>query len=284
MISTKGLSSLGTVLFGGAVRFATSPLRDLPDFVVIGVQKGGTTSLHHYLAQHPHVTMGMSRKEQHFFDTHYHRGLLWYRTDFPLRMLNNFRHNKNGTHRVIGEGTPNYIFHPRVPERMASILPEAKLIVILRNPAERAISHYFHNMRHGFEHLALDEALSKESERLEGERNRMMSDEGYRSTSYLRHSYLSRGRYAEQLEQWLQYYPRKQFLLVCSEDLFRAPQETIDQVFAFLGCKPHLVNAERKYNKFPLPRVENRIREWLLEYFRPYNAQLSELGFKPDWE
>jgi hypothetical protein len=279
----KGVSIMGSLALRGTARFVTSPLRDLPDFVIIGAQKAGSTSLHHYLAQHQQITTGASRKEQQFFDRNYHRGVLWYRTNFPIR--EHWHWGRDGKRqRIIGEATPNYIFHPLVPQRMASLLPDAKLIALLRNPADRAISHYFHNVRKGFEHLSMEEAFAKEDERLAGERERMMNDEQYRGVTYLRHSYLSRGKYADQLEVWLQYYPRDQLLVLCSEDLFSAPQETLDRAFAFLGCESYRVNVERKYNQFPNPPVEDRIRKWLLGYFEPHNVRLSTLvGFEPGW-
>jgi hypothetical protein len=283
--SVRGVSSLSSVLVRGTARFVTSPLRDLPDFVIIGAQKAGSTSLHHYLAQHPQIITGMSRKEQQFFDRNYHRGTLWYRTNFPIRGLNERRSRRNGKQRLIGESTPNYIFHPLVPQRMASLLPDAKLIAILRNPVDRAISHYYHNVRKGFEHLDMEEAFLKEEVRLAGERERMLNDESYRGVPYLRFSYLSRGRYAEQLECWLQCYPPERLLVLRSEDLFSVPQETIERVFTFLGCAPYRINVERKYNQFPHPGVEGRIGRWLLEYFEPHNARLSTvLGFDPAWD
>ena len=280
MASLRGVSTAGTLLLSGTARFVTSPIRELPDFVIIGAQKAGSTSLHHYLEQHPRIIAGAWRKEQQFFDRNYHRGVLWYRANFPIRGVK----NRNGKTRIIGESTPNYIFHPLVPKRMASLLPDAKLIAILRNPVDRATSHYFHNVRKGFEHLPIEEAFRTEDERLAGERERMLADEGYRGVPYLRFSYLNRGRYAEQLEGWLQYYPPDQLLVLRSEDLFSAPQETVDRAFAFLGCESCPVNAERKYNQFPNPAVENRVREWLLEYFEPHNARLATLvGFDPAW-
>src|SRR5687768_16419575 len=108
-------------------RLFTAPIRDLPDFVVIGAQKAGTTSLHYYLSEHPGILIG-TRKEVHFFDRAYNRGTLWYRSSFPIRGL---------IDAIIGESTPNYIFHPCVPARMASLLPAARLIAVLRNPVER---------------------------------------------------------------------------------------------------------------------------------------------------
>ncbi|MFO7955055.1 sulfotransferase family protein [Thioalkalivibrio sp.] len=140
---------------------ATWSKRGLPDFIIIGAQKSGTTSLYAYLSQHPQL-FPSSTKEVHFFDggldpsvDTFKKGMPWYRAHFPLR--------KNmGANQRTFEASPLYIFNPLAPERIANVVPNVKIIALLRNPTERAISHFFHERRRGREPLAIDEALEKE--------------------------------------------------------------------------------------------------------------------------
>ena len=169
----------------------------LPDFLGLGVQKGGTTSLHRLLEQHPDVFLPPV-KEVHYFSLNYASGEAWYRSQFAGA--------KPDQH--CGEITPYYIFHPQVAARVKEALPQAKLIVLLRDPVDRALSQYFHSRRHGFESLELEAALEAEPQRLlDAERVLQASDGRHRS--HQEHSYLSRSRYEQQFPQWL---PHQQLL------------------------------------------------------------------------
>src|SRR5436189_26280 len=125
-------------------------MRPLPDFLILGAQKAGTTALYAYLRWHPQVT-GPSFKEVSFFDRHYARGERWYRAHLPVRRR-----------AVVGEASPSYLFHPLAPERVARMLPEARLIALLRNPVDRAFSHYQHEVALGREQLSFEDALAGE--------------------------------------------------------------------------------------------------------------------------
>jgi len=113
----------------------------------VGAQKAGTSSLYSYMVQHPQV-LPAARKEIHYFDRHYDKGLRWYRRHFPLRA-------RLSSERLSGEASPYYLFHPHAPRRIAETLPDARILMLLRNPANRAISHYFHEARVGREKLPL---------------------------------------------------------------------------------------------------------------------------------
>ncbi len=130
--------------FSWIYRRLTSGSRRLPDFIILGAQRAGTSSLYYYLSQHPQILPAV-RKELHFFDDHYRRGLGWYRSQFPTR-------GARGT--ITGEATPYYLSHPHAPARIQRLLPQARLIVLLRNPVERAISHYFFEVSHQREVVA----------------------------------------------------------------------------------------------------------------------------------
>ncbi|HEY9295730.1 MAG TPA: sulfotransferase domain-containing protein, partial [Phormidium sp.] len=163
-----------------------------PDFIIIGAQKCGTTSLYEYLIQHPQI-LAASKKEVHFFDLNFAKGVDWYRQQFkPVSQKS-----------ITGEASPYYIFHPLVPQRIYQLFPQVKLIVLLRNPVERAISHYYHEVRLGFEDLGLEDAIAQEPARLEGETAKILADETYYSYNHQHYTYLSRGVYVEQLNNWM---------------------------------------------------------------------------------
>jgi hypothetical protein len=195
---------------------------------VIGAQKAGTTALYAYLRWHPGIA-GPSWKEVSFFDRHWWRGEAWYRGQFPLR----------AGERLVGEASPSYLFHPLAPERARSLVPGAKLVALLRDPVDRAYSQYQHEVALGREPLSFEDALAAEDERLVGEVERLIADPRAFSRAWWDHTYTARGRYAEQLERWLEAFPSEQLLVVRTEDLGERPAETYASILAFLGAEPH---------------------------------------------
>ena len=255
---------------------ATSALRPLPDFLIIGAQKAGTTALYAYLREHPQIT-GPSWKEVSFFDRHYARGEAWYRGNFP-----NTLRARGG---LVGEASPSYLFHPLAPERVAALVPEAKLVALVRDPVDRAFSHYQHEVALGREPLSFEDALEAEDERLRGEEERMAADPAYFSHAWWNYTYRARGRYAEQLERWLVPFPREQLLVLPSEELLGEPEQAHGRVLEFLGAAPHRLDAyprvfERQYEPM---RPETRLR--LAAQFAEPNRRLYELlGRNLGWE
>ena len=136
-------------------RLLTSSLRSLPEFLVIGGQKCGTTSLHRYMKQHPNI-IPPYKKDSGYFDANYYRGFSWYRAFFPLRsQMDKLR--TGGQHYTTGEVTTTYIHHPLAAGRAAKALTgEVKIIALLREPAARAYSHYQHMVRTGREDLSFE--------------------------------------------------------------------------------------------------------------------------------
>ncbi|GAB4362496.1 MAG: sulfotransferase [Cyanophyceae cyanobacterium] len=240
----------------------------LPDFLIIGVQKGGTTSLYRYLLQHPQVAPAAT-KEVHFFDLHYGQGLDWYRAQFPELG------SRRGDRPVLtGEASPYYVFHPLAAQRIQEVMPTAKLIVLLRNPVDRALSHYFHEVRWGFETLDLEAALACEGDRLAGEAERMLDDGSYQSFNYQHYSYLKRGRYGEQLKGWRSRFSASQILVLCSEQFYENPAATLDRVTAFLGLEPFEFGPFEAHNAGDYAPPEPGQRAQLQAYFQPHNEQL----------
>jgi len=149
-------------------RRLTSSIRVLPDFIIIGVQKGGTTSLYKYLVQQKSV-MPAFRKEVHFFDDpNFEKGIGWYRAQLPSSAYKDYQQFIHKEKTIAGEGSPYYIFHPQVPRRIYEMIPAVKLIAMLRNPIDRAYSHYHHNRRERREPLSFAEAIAREPERIGG--------------------------------------------------------------------------------------------------------------------
>lgn len=258
-------------------RELTGPLRGLPSVLVIGAQKAGTTSLFNYLVQHPRVLPPFG-KEIHYFDLQYGRGPRWYRSRFP------YGHRLRGG-AITLDASPYYLVHPQVPHRAARLLPQAKLIALLRNPIDRAHSHYEHERRGGRETLSFPDAIEREPERLAGEEERLRSDPGYYSYNHHRYSYLRRGCYLDQLRRWTEHYPRAQLLVLQSERLFGDPPGTMARVHEFLGLPAHTLPRYATYLQGTYAReMPPGLRSRLAGYFDPHNRALFQwLGEEFDW-
>jgi Sulfotransferase domain len=238
----------------------------LPGFVIIGVMKGGTSALFYYLGRHPQVRLAL-HKEPHYFDLHFDRGLEWYKTLFPAAAPG----------LITGEGSPYYIFHPLAPARLREVLPDARLIALLRDPVRRAYSHYYHTTRAGLEPLSFEEAIDQEPGRLAGEVEKIQRDPFYVSHNRVHYSYLSRGQYADQIEAWRAYFPAGQMLILGSEDFFAHPQQSYDQTVTFLGLPPRPLRDAPQMNKGSYPPMSDATRQRLRDYFRPHNQRLYKL-------
>lgn len=235
-----------------ALRSPTSRLRILPDFLVIGAQRAGTSSLYKYLGRHPCVAPSL-RKEVQYLSARHGRGVDWYRIHFPLAARRRLWEGVLGRPLLSFEATPDYLFHPLTPRRAADLLPEARLIVLLRDPVDRAYSHYRHNVRLGFEDLSFEAALAAEPHRLAGEMERLMADPTYPAKSLLRYSYFARGRYAEQLERWYEAYPPERLHVISSEDFYRRTPEVFREVLAFLELPEWSPGGFRNYSYLKTP-------------------------------
>ena len=241
-----------------------------PSFLIIGSQKCGTTSLYEYLIQHPNV-IAASKKEIHFFSSNYDKGYEWYKGHFSG--TEDFRKK---TDMITGEATPYYILHPHSPVRIKKTLPDVKLIVILRDPVERAFSHYKHHVKLKVESLPFDEAIKAERERLDGEWDKMVQDESYNSYNFQMFSYLKRGIYIDQLKRWFEFFPKEQFLILQSEGFFRDPAGIFAETLQFLGLPEYKLISYKKFNTSQYVSMPPNIREYLINYFMPYNKGLYE--------
>ena len=264
-------------------RLLTSPLRVLPDFLVLGGMRCGTSSLYSYLREHPQILPGWT-KEVHYLDRSFARGTGWYRARFPTWTGMLWHKLTHGGRALTFEATPDYLVHPDGARRLASIVRKAKLIVLLRDPADRAYSHYQFNCRIEREHHAFDKAIKREDKRLEGEREKMLSDESYRSRKYRHYSYVSRGMYVDQLKAYERFFSREQFLVLRSEDLFEKTQETYDEILRFLELAPWRLQSTGSVNTGSYSREKPPGYEELCEFYAPHNQRLYDyLGRDLGW-
>jgi Sulfotransferase domain len=210
----------------------------LPDFVIIGCQRGGTSSLYSYLGQHPGISPSL-RKETEFFTARYRLGESWYRANFPHQIRRRLA-KLRGTDLLTFEATPDYLVDPRAPRRCRELLPDARIVLLLREPGERAISHYHHNVRLGLEKESLTRAIALEDGRLAGDLAELKGDSLSPVTAFRLFSYATRGQYAEQLERWFAAYPREQILILESEKFFQSPDAVLQQILSFVGADPWL--------------------------------------------
>jgi hypothetical protein len=274
-------------------RSATARWRTLPDLLVIGGQRCGTSSLYKWLGRHPAVAPSL-RKEIEYFTVDQARGADWYRAHFPLaarrELAGRTHRNAPGRPFLTFEATPDYLFDPRAPERVRALLPDVKLIAMLREPAGRAVSHYHHIARLGLEPLGLEEALVTEDERLAGEWARIAADIAdptgtdatWRATDLRRYSYLARGRYAEQLERWMALFPPEQLLVLRAEELFAHPEESFARILDFLGLAPWQPPEFRNYSYVnaldgDYPEPSAAVRRLLADRFAEPNDRLAKL-------
>jgi hypothetical protein len=284
--------------FRRRVRYATRRSRTLPTFLIIGAQRAGTTSLFTNMRRHPEVVGPRSAdtsiawwKELHFFDENYWRGTDWYRAFFPLTARGRLS-DSLGRRLICGEATPYYLFHPAVPERVAATLPDVRLIALLRNPVERAYSHYQLMRLTGREHLSFADAIEAEDRRLEDVTDELLRDQpsvgehGNRRHHEHRHrAYVGRGLYAEQLERWFEHFPRDQLLVLRSEDLLTRPDAKYEEVFAFLGVRAWNPGDYISRNVATYAPIEPELRARLEERFAEPNRRLAGLlGPEFTWE
>lgn len=246
-----------------------------PDFLIIGVQKGGTSSLFSWLGWHPSVRLPVD-KEIHYFDYNYSRGAEWYRDQFPAADLPV----------LSGEASPYYIFHPLAADRIARDCPEVKLIVLLRDPVARAYSHYMMERKRGNEPLgSFIKALEAEESRLKGEAGRIISGETVFNFNHQVYSYASRGLYHCQLERWFHLFSRDRFLLLKSERLFSDPRAELLRVYRFLGLDPVVPEALTPENTNEYLPMEPEAARWLKDYYREDADRLKALaGAGFDWD
>jgi tetratricopeptide (TPR) repeat protein len=243
-----------------------------PNFIIIGTIKGGTSSLYNYISTHPQVLPAI-QKEVHFFDTHFNKGIDWYLAHFPaIPTDKNF---------LTGEASPNYMYFEKGAKRLFNYFPKTQLIVILRNPIDRVVSHYYMAKRQGQEERTLEEVIAKEQAILKKIENNPKANVKLLEPA---RGYLSFSLYLYFLKKWIKLFPKEQFLILQSEDMYEQPEETMKQVFDFLELPDYQINQYRKYCPGSYSPIDESTRQTLSELFQPHNQRLEKyLGRKFNW-
>lgn len=262
----------------------------LPNAYIIGFAKCGTTSLHEYLMQHPDISGGFI-KEVHYFDhdKRYMRGTNWYRSNFPLTIQRLIRTRLWHKKMVVIDATPRYINHPHAMRRIKETTPNAKFIVIVRNPIERAYSHYNMNTRPTSwipEDLSFAEAIRAEHSRINGEYEKMERDEFYYSPEYFGYAYAQKGLYARWLKKWIAEFGDR-VLVLDNKLLMTDTQTTLDTATDFLGLQRHKFKDTQRRNvgNYKGNKIDDDTRSHLAKYYREANAELyALLGRDLEWD
>jgi len=239
--------------------------------MIIGTQKGGTTSLHSYLLKHPGFGPTLT-KEIHYFDRAHLPSMRWYQAHFPMRLPRE---------RICIDSTPQYLTHPLVPQRVKEFYPFMKFVVLLRNPVERAYSHYNHRVSRNQEHRRFEDAIDEliKSEGTYASTSEKFEDSGRpEGPNKDFRNYLNRGKYAIQIRNWFDSFSRDQFLILNSEEFFSNPREAIAEVCQFVGVGGDFQGATRVENSGGnYPRMSPEIRETLTSYYESSNDDLYSL-------
>lgn len=268
----------------------TAGRRLLPSFLICGGQRCGTTSLYRALAAHPAVIKAVLHKGVHYFDVDYSRGMSWYQGHFPTLRQAAGLEDRHGVRVQTFESSPYYMYHPHAVPRIAADLPGVRLVVLVRDPVERAYSQHAHEVARGFEsEVDFARALAREPERLRGVEERMSADETYYNFSHQHHAYRARGEYVHYLRRMARYMGAERIHVVDSARFFADPRPVYDAVLAFLGL-PTPGEMDVEYPPFDRHNARSRnpmpeeVRESLDAHFAPLDAALAAwLGGTPSW-
>ena len=248
-----------------------------PSFIIVGAQKAGTTSLYKYLTQHPEIKSTLL-KEVHYFDLNYDKPLSWYESFYP---------SKRDDKIITGEASPYYMFHPLAIQRIAKFDSTLKIIVLLRDPAKRAISHYYHEVRKGREKLGMRKAFEAEHDRLKGELEKIEKNPSYNSNNYQRYSYQSRGIYVDQIKKIKDRFEDNNIMIIDSVEFFNQTKSTVQRVIEFVGVNNEFnIKTNKRFNVrngFKDPDEEEIYSE-LKVFYKEHNEALYNLiGKRFDW-
>ena len=261
-------------------RKLTSELRSLPDFIIIGAGRAGTTALYSYLIQHPLIAAALTDNNEsvadlHFFEYIISNNIQWYRSHFPILFS---KSNKHKNSFITGEYTSTYMYHPDVPKRIFNLLPKIKLIVILRNPIDKAYSTYQQQFRFGEYTTSFEDTINAEFRRIDLNKDfPELNSNNYDFENFVAQNIIRHGVYADYLETWLKIFDRKQILILNSDDLKKSTKETLRRVFNFLNVSNYDIKDTSQVNVGKYPTINKITRKKLIEFFKPHNQRLNKL-------
>ena len=281
----KPIKKIYQKIFHGLIKrhyyYLSSPLRVLPECFVIGVVRSGTTSLYHYLGQHPCI--GPSAYDEiGYFDENYHLGINWYKSLFPTKFTRDKIIKKHGKF-LTYDVTPFYIYNPLVTRRIFESFPQAKIISNLRNPIDRAYSNYIIMLQDGDTTKTFEEIVKMEMDEIDKSKSKL-NDESYIVDTFYE-NLLARGFYANQLEVWFEKFQKNQLLMISTEDLAQKTDQVLTKVFEFLDLPYFKIRDFTKQNKREYPLMKDETRKLLIEFYKPHNEKLySLINQHFDWD
>jgi Sulfotransferase domain len=256
---------------------ATQRLRALPNLLIAGGQRCGTTSMYRALAQHPAAFKPIMHKGVHYFDMNYRLGPAWYRSHFPMQSAVSRAGRALSTEPVVYESSPYYGFHPLSAERYARDLPGVRVIILIRDPVERAYSAHAHEIARGYETEPFERALELEESRLAGQEEALIADPAYASHAHQHQAYVRRGQYIDALRRLEAALGRDRLHIVDSHRFFSDPEETFAETLDFY---PEF----ERHNARPRSPMSDDLRARLDAHFAPYDEDLARwLGWRPSW-
>lgn len=255
----------------------TARARPTPDLLVIGTKRGGTTSLQRYIDQHPGVMPNFPRPEKikgtYFLDEQHSRGAAFYRSHFPAAPRRRLIEKRLGHSSVVMDATPYYLFHPLAPQRSVALCPDAICVALLRDPVERAYSHWKERRANDTEPLDFLDALEAEPERLAGEEERIIADPTYVSFAHRHQSYIAQGRYSEMIRRW-QDAVGDRLMVWISEEFYADPDPYVRLLWARLDLPADVPLETKKHNDHPGEALSDEARQFLQA---SYDDEVSEL-------
>ena len=259
----------------------TGSIRVLPDFLVIGAKRCGTTSLFYHLPEHPCISKS-PHDNMGFFNDNFHLGVNWYKSFFPTIFTRNKIKSEFGNFLAF-DVTTTYMEEESTANNVYQIKPNMKIIVILRNPVDRAYSQYHLSLREKAEKRSFEDAMEENMNELNKE-----SHERYEikpKFSVEENNYLKKSLYAQQLRHWLNIFPMESMLILSTEEFESNQQVIYNKIFEFLNISQFEVKNTEKMEKGSYPQMKSETRSLLLDYFRSHNNELFKLiNKKFDWE
>lgn len=254
-----------------SVSIVPASIKSKPSFIIAGIQKGGTTSLYNYLNSHSQI-LSVFQKEIHYFDFKYHKGTKWYAANFPFKWSVRKR-------QLVGEATPTYLYSPLAPMRIKRFKADMKIIILLRNPIERAYSDFKYGVKLGTRSASanFEDRVKTELDWLDKNIERLKKDEnaGFLVTNHCH--YLGPGLYDIWLSNWQDQFPAEQLLVISSSELFKHTQQTMDRVHNFLGIDSFTYGSLKAYNTNSYPEITNECYDLLNTFYRPHMQKLESM-------
>lgn len=271
----KSISRKYHRFFKRGISGMTASSRVLPNFIIIGTVRSGSTSLYYNICEHPSVLQA-AYDEIGFFDSNFHLGIDWYRSMFPTKnKMNDVL--KDQICSITGEDTPFYFWKKEAAERIYQILPNIKLILICRNPIDRAYSNYNLAIRNGSEKFSFENAIEDEI--------KFMDNHTFRECADRPRSYLTKGLYAEQLKIWYEIFSKEKILIISTEELQKRPVDTLSNVYEFLKIPQYSIKNIQKQKSAKYDKMNQATRKKLQSYFEPHNRVFFNMIQKEfDWD